>query len=96
MNEATTLTTTSDIVTEQDKGRCAQAPGSAFPKAQRTFTLDSCPPTQERTGLLLREVVCAAEYLLQNGAMKIAIFEEPPNDQAHLQPPGGNGGAQNI
>jgi hypothetical protein len=29
MNEATTLTTTSDVVTEQDKGRCARAPGSA-------------------------------------------------------------------
>jgi hypothetical protein len=29
MNEATTLTTTTNVVTEQDKGRCAQAPRSA-------------------------------------------------------------------
>ena len=30
MNEATTLTTTTSVVTEQDKGRCAPAPGSAL------------------------------------------------------------------
>jgi hypothetical protein len=28
MNEATQLPTTSDLMTEQDKGRCAPAPGS--------------------------------------------------------------------
>ena len=28
MNEATTLATTTSVVTEQDKGRCAPAPGS--------------------------------------------------------------------
>jgi hypothetical protein len=30
MNEANTLTTNTSVVTEQDKGRCAPAPGSAF------------------------------------------------------------------
>ena len=29
MNEETKLPTTTDAVTEQDKGRCARAPGSA-------------------------------------------------------------------
>jgi hypothetical protein len=31
MNEGTKLTTTTSVVTEQDKGRCAPAPGSAKP-----------------------------------------------------------------
>jgi hypothetical protein len=77
MSEATILTTTASVVTEQDKGRCAQATGSVTPP---TFIAWQC----EKCGRY------HSEYWPKDGcdwcrgdAIAMRLGLTAPNDQAH-------------
>ena len=62
------------------------APGSEW---VRLFTVNSCPPCEERTGLNLQEAICLAEWRLHTGASKVAIFEDPCVPNAEVSDGGG-------
>lgn len=76
MNEESKPTTTSDVVTEQDKGRCAPAPGSAT--ALHIWYLR---PSGEAVGLMLPQgdsldAALHVKEALEEGALSITVLRE--------------------